>query len=87
MESLVYKFFRVFFRDRVSFPRRGPDFKAVETKNIDLVFAGPLLHKLVNISQLYKTGIGFDDILDLNELLAVKNENEYRANKAQESKK
>lgn len=42
---------------------------------------------LITIDQLYKKGIGFDDILDLNELLAVKNENEYRAMKAQENNK
>jgi len=45
-----------------------------------------LLNGLVTIDQLYKRGIGFDDILDLNELLTVKNENEYRAMKAQEKK-
>ena len=41
---------------------------------------------MISIDQLYKVGIGFDDILDLNELLMVKNENEYRAMKAQEKK-
>jgi hypothetical protein len=46
-----------------------------------------LLNGLVNIDQLYKVGIGLDDILDLNELLAVKSENEHRAYKAQEKKK
>jgi len=38
-----------------------------------------LLKKLVRIDQLYKTGIGYDDILDLNELLLVQNENEHRS--------
>lgn len=44
------------------------------------------MNRLVQIDQLYKVGIGFDAILDLNELLAVKNENEWRAMKAQEKK-
>jgi len=39
---------------------------------------------LISIEQLYKTGIGLDDCMDLNELLMVKNENDYRAMKAQE---
>jgi len=45
------------------------------------------LKGLVKIDQLYKKGIGFDDILDLNELLIIKNENEYRAMKAQEKER
>jgi hypothetical protein len=37
---------------------------------------------LVTIGQLYETGIGIDDIMDLNEILMVKNENEYRSTQA-----
>lgn len=37
---------------------------------------------LVKIEQLYKTGIGIDDIMDLNEILMVKNENEYLSTQA-----
>ena len=73
---------RVFFRDRVTFPRHGKDFKIAESRNIDSVFSSVLLNRLVSIDQLHKTGIGYDDILDLNELLLVKNENEYRSYQA-----
>jgi len=47
-----------------------------------MVFSSVLLNKLITIDQLYKTGIGYDDILDLNELLLVQNENEYRSYQA-----
>lgn len=41
---------------------------------------------LVKIEQLYKPGLGFDDIMDLNEILIVKNENEYRSVEAGKEK-
>ena len=86
MESLVYKFFRVFFRNNLGFSGNGPDFKPVESVNIPSIFAGPLLNRLINIEQLYKSGIGLDDIMDLNELLIVKNENERRSMEASKKK-
>lgn len=47
---------------------------------------GPLVNRLVRIEQLYQPGIGLDDIMDLNEILMVKAENEKRAMAAAERK-
>jgi len=49
------------------------------TKNIDPIFSGVLKAGLIKIEQLYEKGLGLDDILDLNEILLVANENEFRA--------
>ena len=44
----------------------------------------PVAAGMIKINQLYEPGLGYDDILDLNEIMAVKSENEYRAMKANE---
>lgn len=56
------------------------------TKNIPPIFSGPISAGLVRIEQLYQPGIGFDDILDLNEIMMIKNENEYRSVEAGKKK-
>jgi len=47
---------------------------------------GPLASRFINIEQLYQAGIGLDDIMDLNEILMVKAENERRSMEASKKK-
>ncbi len=76
------KFYRVFFRDAVSFPDRGQSFEAVELKNISPILAAPVVAHYIKYPDLYSNKIGFDDILDMNDILKVKAENEYRSAQA-----
>jgi len=40
----------------------------------------------VTLDHVYRDGLGFEYFLDLHEMLAVKYENQHRANKAAEAK-
>ena len=82
------KFYRVVSRDSLKVSRRGTDFKPVETVNIPPFLAGPVMTGIggCTLDHIYRDGLGLEYFCDLNELLAVKYENEYRAMKAGENK-
>jgi hypothetical protein len=59
----------------------------VETKNVPQFLAGPVQARLCDFSKVDEPGLGLDFFCDLNEILAVQYENEYRAHKAAEQKR
>lgn len=50
------------------------------------IFVGPLDAGYIKYSELFQPGLGLDDILDMNEILMVKNENDFRAMEAAKKK-
>ena len=81
------KFYRVVFRDSLKLPRRKSLFRSIETKNIPHFLAGPVMAGMCSLKDLYEDGLGLEFICDLNEMLSVKYENDYRAYEAGKNKK
>ena len=81
------KFLRVVSRNSLKISRRGSSFTAVETVNIDPFLSGVVTAGMCTLKDLHEDGLGMEFICDLNEILAVKYENEYRAYNAGKDKK
>jgi hypothetical protein len=54
--------------------------------NVPPIFYGIIAADLCKYSELFEKGRGLEFALDLNEILACKYENEYRAQKAAEKR-
>ena len=69
---------RFFLRGRLCLPERKPGFPAVTCPNVDEFLFLPVAEGLWKQHELWDGTYTLDDLLDINELIRVRRENEIR---------
>ena len=78
------KFYNCWFRKEIKISQQELDFNPVEVQNFPSILTPAISAGLCDYKDIYT--LSFEDFMNMNEILMVKNENERRAYKASERK-